>query len=208
MAEMIIRCAHSAMVPIADLKKKFNPKNRNKHPQAQLDRLSRILAYQGARYCAKISNQSGWITSGHGRILAAEIAGWTEYPVDFQDYENPEQEYADLQADNAIALWAELDLAGVNLDLAELGPDFDIDHLGLENFTLDPPITADSETEYGHFSQEYSQTDGIKQIIMAFEKTEYEAMIPSIKEAIRKSGAPTVKDLFVRLVQSYVEIAE
>src|ERR1035437_2514888 len=47
------------------------------------------------------------------------------------------QEYADVQADNAIASWAELDLSGINADIADLGPDFDIDVLGLKDFTLD-----------------------------------------------------------------------
>lgn len=58
-------------------------------------------------------------------------------PVNYQDYESEEQEYADLQSDNAIASWAELDLMAINVDLAELGPDFDIDFLGIKNFVLD-----------------------------------------------------------------------
>lgn len=135
---MKIRCSHSAMVPIAELKTKFHPKNRNKHPEDQLARLAKILEYQGARYAAKISKRSGLLTSGHGRILAAELAGWDSYPVDYQDYDSDEQEYADVQADNAIASWSELDLSGINADVVELGPDFDIDLLGIKSFDLDP----------------------------------------------------------------------
>jgi hypothetical protein len=135
---MMIRCSHSDVLPIKELKEKFHPKNRNDHPKEQIARLAKILEYQGARYPAKISKLSGLITSGHGRILAAEAAGWDSYPVDYQDYESEEQEYADLQADNAIASWAELDLSGINLDLGDLGPDFDIDLLGLKNFVLEP----------------------------------------------------------------------
>ncbi len=59
-------------------------------------------------------------------------------PVSFQDYESPDSEYADLTADNAVANWAELDLAGVNDDLKDLdGDSFDLDLLGIENFDLD-----------------------------------------------------------------------
>jgi len=125
------------MVPIAELKKLFHPKNRNKHPKDQLERLAKILTYQGARYAAKISKLSGYMTSGHGRVMAAEIAGWTEYPVDDQDYETEEQEYADLHADNAIASWSELDLSEINTDIGALGPEFDIDLLGIKNFKID-----------------------------------------------------------------------
>lgn len=64
--------------------------------------------------------------------------GMTHVPVNFQDYENEEQEYADSVADNAIALWSDLDLAGINIDLADLGPDFDIEFLGIKDFVLEP----------------------------------------------------------------------
>lgn len=126
------------MVPVADLQ--AHPKNRNKHPKDQIDRLAKILDYQGWRYPVKVSKQSGFVTAGHGRIEAAKVNGWAEVPVNFQDYENEEMEYADVQADNAIASWAELDLSGINTDLAELGPDLDIDLLGIKEFSMDPPI--------------------------------------------------------------------
>ena len=58
-------------------------------------------------------------------------------PVVFQDFENDMAEYAFLQADNAIALWAELDLSGINADIPDFDPDFDIDLLGIKNFTVD-----------------------------------------------------------------------
>jgi DNA modification methylase len=133
---MIVHCLHDELVPISKLK--LHPKNRNKHPPEQVERLAKILKYQGWRYPVKVSKRSGFVTAGHGRIEAAKAAGWKQVPVNFQDYESDEQEYADLQADNAIALWAELDLSGINGDLGDLGPDFDLDLLGIKNFTLDP----------------------------------------------------------------------
>jgi hypothetical protein len=118
-----------------DLKR--HPKNPNKHSPEQIERLSQILAYQGWRYAIKVSRQSGFITSGHGRLEAAIKAGEKNVPVVFQDYDNDEQEYADIVADNAIASWSELDLANINTEIGELGPDFDIDLLGIKDFTLD-----------------------------------------------------------------------
>jgi DNA modification methylase len=124
------------MVPVAELKP--HPKNRNKHPKEQSQRLAAILNYQGWRYPVKVSKLSGFITSGHGRIEAAKVNNWPEVPVNFQDYESEEQEYADVQSDNAIASWAELDLSGINSDIGDLGPDFDIDLLGIKDFEIEP----------------------------------------------------------------------
>lgn len=134
----IVKCLYDDLVPISELKKAFHPKNRNQHSDEQIERLAKILNYQGARYPAKISNQSKSITSGHGRVLAAEKAGWTHYPVNYQDYENEAQEYADLTADNAIAAWSELDFSGINSDIGDIGPDFDVELLGIKNFEIEP----------------------------------------------------------------------
>lgn len=139
---MKTHCAFDKMVAVEDLKP--HPKNRNKHPADQITRLAEILSYQGWRYPVKISKRSGYVTSGHGRIEAAKENEWDEVPVNYQDYESDEQEYADVQADNAIASWAELDLKSVNVDLGELGPDFNIDLLGIKDFVLEP---ADREGE-------------------------------------------------------------
>lgn len=133
---MKIRCAYDRLVPLAELTP--HPKNRNQHPGDQVVRLAQILEYQGWRYPIKVSRLSGFITSGHGRLLAAKHLGWDKVPVNFQEYESEEQEYADVIADNSIASWAELDLKSINLDVPDLGPDFDIDLLGIKNFELEP----------------------------------------------------------------------
>jgi len=124
------------MVPVQDLKP--HPRNANKHPESQIKRLAEILEYQGWRYPIKVSNRSGCITSGHGRLLAAKLLGKESVPVSFQDYDSEDQEAADLHADNAIASWAQIDMAQINADMGSFGPDFDINLLGLKDFVLDP----------------------------------------------------------------------
>lgn len=131
-----VHCAHDKLIPVGLLNP--HPKNRNKHPKEQIQRLAKILEYQGFRYPIKVSKLSGFITAGHGRLEAAKLLNLDSVPVNFQDYDSEEQEYADLVADNAIALWAEIDLSGVNFDLQDLGPDLDLDMLGLKRFTVDP----------------------------------------------------------------------
>lgn len=114
-----------------------NPKNNNKHPQEQIDRLAKLIKYQGFRNPLVVSKRSGFVLCGHGRIEAAKMAGLKQVPVMFQDFENEAQEYSYLTSDNAIASWAEIDLSLVNSEMLDLGPDFDIEFLGLKNFALD-----------------------------------------------------------------------
>jgi ParB-like chromosome segregation protein Spo0J len=135
MDEMKVYCAFDKLVSIKDLTP--HPKNPNRHSDAQIERLAKILNYQGWRYPIKVSKQTGFITSGHGRLSAAIKNKWESVPVNFQDYENSDQEYADVVSDNSIASWAELDLSGINLELGNLGPDFDLEMLGINGFAMD-----------------------------------------------------------------------
>lgn len=135
MANIKVHCKYDEL---KDPKKIIDhPKNRNKHGQDQIERLADIYKYQGIRHPIIVSRLSGFIVAGHGRKLAAIRAGVAEMPVVYQDFDNSEQEYAFIQSDNAIALWADLDISGINQDIELLGPDFNIDLLGIKNFTLD-----------------------------------------------------------------------
>lgn len=116
----------------------LNPKNNNKHPKEQIERLSKLIQYQGFRNPVVVSKRTGFVLAGHGRIEAAKIAGLKEVPAMFQDFDNEAQEYAYLTSDNAIAAWAELDLSAVNTEMLDLGPDFDIDLLGIKDFVIEP----------------------------------------------------------------------
>ncbi len=133
------------MVKLSDIK--LNPKNRNKHPQEQIDRLVEIIKYQGFRRPVTISNRSGLLSCGEGRYLAAVKMGLKEIPAMRQDYDSEAQEYADGIADNAIDKWAELDKSLILQDVLELGPDFDMDMLGMEDFVLPEDFAAMSDED-------------------------------------------------------------
>ena len=105
---MKVQCAHEELQPIEELK--AHPKNPNQHPERQVELLAKIIAATGWRSPIVVSKRSGFITKGHGRLLAAFKAGFTEVPVDLQDYDSEEEELADMVADNDIADLAEMDL--------------------------------------------------------------------------------------------------
>lgn len=135
MQDIKIHCLFEKLIDPKTLKD--NPKNRNKHGQDQIERLAELYAYQGVRHPIVVSNLTGFIVAGHGRKLAAIRSGIKEMPVVYQDFDSLDQEYAFIQSDNAVSLWAELDLSAINADIQDLGPDFNIDMLGIHNFTLD-----------------------------------------------------------------------
>ena len=135
MSQPVVRIKDIVMVPVVKLVP--NPKNPNVHPPEQIERLAEIIEHQGWRRPITVSNRSGFMTVGHGRLDAAKLRGWSDVPVTYQDYENEAAEYADMVADNALAEWSDLDLARINADIGDLGPDFDIDLLGIKDFTID-----------------------------------------------------------------------
>lgn len=140
----VFNCAYTDILPLAELIP--HPRNRNKHSDEQIKRLAKLIEFQGQRHPIIVSTLSGCIVAGHGRKSALEKLGWTEVAIDYQDFENEEQEYLFLQSDNAVALWAELDLAGINSDLEDIGP-FDIELLGIQDFTVEPLDRLDDTTQ-------------------------------------------------------------
>jgi ParB-like chromosome segregation protein Spo0J len=138
-------------VPIGNIQP--NKKNRNLHSEEQIDRLCQIIKYQGFRTPLIVSNRSGLLVAGHGRLLAAKKLGIETLPVLYQDFEDEDQEYAAQISDNAIASWAELDLAAINADIPNLGP-FDIDLLGINGFTLgSPDFEPGTEDDQGQLDE-------------------------------------------------------
>lgn len=123
-----------------------NPKNPNKHPDRQIELLAKIIDYQGQRSPIVVSKRSGFITKGHGRLMALKKLGWEKAAVDMQDYESEAQEYADVVADNKIAELAKHDDSMMIDEIKHLGIE-DFELLGLENFDL--PVTIDESKEEG-----------------------------------------------------------
>lgn len=94
-------CAYDAIVSLVELRP--NPMNPNHHGTDQIKRLASIIWATGWRNAITVSRQSGMIVKGHGRLEAAQLAGMSEAPVEYQDYDGEAEEWADLIADNRLA---------------------------------------------------------------------------------------------------------
>ena len=119
-------CAHDAIVDVAKLVP--NPKNPNHHPDSQIQMLGRIIRQTGWRQPITVSTRSGFIVKGHGRLAAALLEGMGAVPVDYQNYSNEAEEYADLIADNRLAELAEID----QKMLADIFADIDTGEIPME----------------------------------------------------------------------------
>ena len=102
------------------------PRNPNIHPQQQIEALAKIIKHQGWRAPITVSNRSGFVVRGHGRLMAAKHLGLKQVPVDYQDYENDAAEWTDCIADNKIAEFASMDDA-ILRDLMSDIKDFNFD---------------------------------------------------------------------------------
>lgn len=97
-----------------------NPRNPNTHPEAQVELLAQIIRSTGWRQSITVSRNSGFVVKGHGRLAAAMLAGIPQCPVEYQEYSNEAEEWADLTADNRLAELAEIDDVKLADLLAEL----------------------------------------------------------------------------------------
>ena len=167
------KCAYSEIVPIHKLVE--NPKNNNRHPARQVELLAKIIDYQGQRNPIVVSKRSGFIVKGHCRLQALKLLGWENVAVDYQDYDNEAQEYADLIADNKIQSYAEFDEDALLKELQEMNFD-DLELLALENI----PTMEEAEAEMPELKS--GEKEPFQQMTFTFSDEQAEV----VKEAIEK----------------------
>lgn len=121
-------------------KLKPHPKNNNRHPVEQINLLAKNIEKFGFwRYPIVVSNQSGFIISGHGRLDVAKKLGLEKVPVNYQDFESDMHEYQQLTMDNEIARWSQLDRHMTHIELDEF-PELTAEDLGIENWDFEPDV--------------------------------------------------------------------
>lgn len=138
--EVPVHCAYDEMVELEKLKP--NPRNPNDHPHEQLALLAKIIINTGWRNPITVSNLSGQITKGHGRLEAAQLAKLTHAPVDYQDYRDEGEEWADILADKKITSMSEWNYKELTSLVEELDVgDFDMELTGFNSEALEDLMT-------------------------------------------------------------------
>ena len=99
--------------------------------------LAKNIRYFGWRHCITVSNRSGCIVAGHGRLMAAQQLGMRLAPVDYQDFASDDEELAVLIADNRLAELSETNEAGLQALIKQLDGKLDLDLTGFSAPALD-----------------------------------------------------------------------
>lgn len=113
-----VNCLFSRMVAIEKVKP--NPDNYNVHPDEQIEMLAGVLRVNGWREAIVVSNRSGMVVKGHGRLQTAKFMKLKKVPVEFQDYRDEQSENADMISDNRIAQHSYADALGLGRLLKKL----------------------------------------------------------------------------------------
>ncbi len=131
-----IKCTQDNFKLIPTIEVIPNPRNNNRHSIEQINYLSKLIKAHGFREPLLISNRSGFLIAGHGRLEAAKELGMEAIPAIFQDFASEAEEYQHMTADNEIARWAELDYQNIYDTLKEI-PEIDTELFGIEDFKID-----------------------------------------------------------------------
>ncbi len=154
---------------------KMDPHNRNKHPPEQINRLVKLYKKFGMRWPVLVSEKSGVVKAGEGRLLAALKCSMPQVLVSYQEFETSDLEYAFGVSDNAIASWADLNLSDIAKDIEGI-EDLDEELLGIEDLSfldedqsdlVDEVNAADENEEWvkdGDMPEFFSDSDYIKLI--------------------------------------------
>lgn len=197
--EVAIHCKYDELLDPKKLKD--YEKNPNKHGSDQIARLAKIYEYTGIRHPIIVDPDRGVIAAGHGRKLAAIRAGIKKFPVVYQKFASDEEFFAFVTADNAIALWADLDLSAINAELGELGPDFDLDWLGIKNFTLDP-FNADDVVDQDQVTTFQDTIKGnSRNVILSFTPEEYDHFVAMTEKIFELKKTNSLTEVVLMLFQ-------
>jgi len=190
-----IECAHDRIIRLDELKP--HPANPNKHPEAQIRLLAKIIKAQGWRNPIVVSKRSGFITKGHARLEAARLIGTESAPVDDQKYSSEQAEIADMIADNRIAELAEADRSMLR-ELFEQIDDgaFDTELTGFDYLALEELMTAappsfgqnDPNAEWGGMRSYLNDPKAHRTLIVHFKTPE------ALKDFLERIGQSITDD--------------
>lgn len=95
-----------------------------------------------------MSNRSGYIVKGHGRLEAALMVDSAVVPVEYQDYDSKEAEHADMIADNRLSELSHLDKELLDMLMVELNDaEFDLLLAGYDEYFKVIETEIEDQTE-------------------------------------------------------------
>lgn len=145
-----------------------HPKNRNIHPENQIEKLEKLIKTFGFKVPILISKNSGYIVSGHARHLVALRLNLETVPIIFLEFDSEEKEYAFLVNDNLIHEFSFLDRAAISIDITsnQFDPELFCDIFENEKIFLGEDINLIEKDDIEDEAVEYiGQNEKIRYVI-------------------------------------------
>jgi len=183
-----------------------NPKNPNIHTDEQIARIANIIKNQGWRSPIVVSNLSGFVVAGHGRLEAAKMLGMNQVPVSYQDFTTEAQEKAHLLADNRLSELSELDNTKLKDLLQELDTgEIDMDLTGFDNEEIQALMTqyfqGDDLGDDLDAKLEIMKNTQLRQLLLIMEQAEFEEIIDKLEKLKEKHGWENNNEAIITLIR-------
>lgn len=193
------------LVPIGELKP--NPRNPNTHSEEQIARIAQVIKHQGWRAPIVVSNQSGLVVTGHGRVEAGKLLGLEKVPVSYQDFANDADEKAHLLADNRLSELSELDNTKLKDLIQELDTgEIDLAMTGFNNDEISALMTqyfqGDDLGDDPTAKLEIMKNTQLRQLLLIMEEAEFNEIIDKLEALKEKHGYESNNDAILTLIRN------
>jgi hypothetical protein len=180
---------HCSFTELADVTALVaNPRNPNKHPDRQIAMLAKIIRHQGWRAPITVSNRSGFVVTGHGRLEAAKLLQVEKVPVDRQDFATEADEWAHLIADNRIAELAEIDETELGALLKELDGKIELELTGFDEDGVEKLTDQFSVSDVSAPELASGDRAPFRQMTFTVHDEQFEEVDAAIKKAKSEGG--------------------
>ena len=215
-----INCAHDKLVAVEELKP--NPRNPNRHSPEQVAFIAKLIGLRGWRAPITVSNLSGMVVAGHGRLEAAKQLDLGSVPVDFQEFASEEDELAHMVADNRLAELSTMDNDALDALLSELSVEeidvaFDFEQTGFTREQHEQLSKALKPLEYttekvrdageGQSKRKFEayENSTVRQIILIYSTDEYEEVCARLDKIKSAHNCETNTDAVTLAIQNMVQ---
>jgi ParB-like chromosome segregation protein Spo0J len=193
------------LVPIGELKP--NPRNPNTHSEEQIARIAQVIKHQGWRAPIVVSNQSGLVVTGHGRVEAGKLLGLEKVPVSYQDFANDADEKAHLLADNRLSELSELDNTKLKDLIQELDTgEIDLAMTGFNNDEISALMTqyfqGDDLGDDPTAKLEIMKNTQLRQLLLIMKEAEFNEIIDKLEALKEKHGYESNNDCIITLIRN------
>jgi len=205
---MKVNCSHTELRKVTELK--VHEHSPYIHSRSQIEILTKIIKANGWRNCIVVSARDNF-TIVKGRLLyeTAMSNGWSEVPVEYQEYDSLTDEMADMIADNRVTSMSQIDdfaLTDVIEKINSLGGE--LGNTGYDQNLLDKIIGQydDDMMLGGEVEFEIDEDEsGIKTVKLIYDEADYREFAKIITKVCEDTDTVPSQLIYNSVLKAYHE---